>query len=179
MTGLLPMLTGTAIFWTWFGYPNLNGLELWGIWTIIISGPLCIAGLVITLIYSRNNKEDIQAKRNAVRVATFILCNIPLAIFYILFAFYMMDTERITINNNSDAMVHDIHIFGVGDNDKIDKIEKGQSKTVWVHMTQEGSIKMKYTQNGQIDTTCIIDYTGPLMGGNRLEYQIKRTYEIR
>lgn len=102
-----------------------------------------------------------------------------MAAFYIWFASYLMDTERITIINNSDADVEDIHIFGVGDYDKIDKIKKGKSKTVWVHMTHEGSIRMKYTKIEQVDTVLLNGYTGPLMGGQKSKYNIKLTEEDR
>lgn len=174
---LIPMLLGTIIFWTWFYYPQLHDLELWGFMTIIISIPICIVGLVLAFVVRAKNKGNAIMKRKTTVTVALTIANIPLAAFYVWFALFIMDTERITIMNNSDSDVTDINIYGVGNENKIDKIEKGRSKTVWVHMTSDGSIKMKYRQNEQIDTVILNGYTGPAMGGHKIKYNIKWTEE--
>jgi len=170
LSGLIPMILGTIIFWFWFYYPKLDKLELWGIRTIYISIPICVIGLFLIIICRSKNRGDFQSKRKTTIVMLILFGNIPLAIFYVWFAFYIMDTERITINNNSESDVKNILIFGTGEKNIIDKIEKGKSITTWVHMTKDGSIKMKYEQNEKIDTTYLTGYTGPLLGGNKSEY---------
>jgi len=106
-----------------------------------------------------------------------ILINIPISILYVWFASYLLNTERITIVNNTDNDITDIHIFGVGDNDYITCIEKGSSKTVWVHMTRAGSIQMTSKENGHEKYRMIDGYTGPGGGRHRYHYDISLTEE--
>ena len=177
LTGLLPMLTGSIIFWIWFYYPNWHELELWGLRIIKLSIPICVLGLILTSILGKKNQTDSRSAKKATRVTLLIFGNIPLAAFYVWFALYIMDTERITINNNSDSDIENIHIFGVGNNDRIAEIKRGKSKLVWVHMTESGLIKMKYSQNGKTDTTYLSGYTGPMMGGSKSEHNVQWTKE--
>ena len=173
LAAILPMLTMTIIFWFWFFYPKLHDFELWGIRVILISIPICIVGLMMSFIVREKNKENNKLKKKTTQVILLTLGNIPMAIFYVGFALYMMNIERITIVNNSKTTIKNIHIFGVGDDDKIKQLEKGKSKTVWVYMKSEGSIQMKYSQNDQTDTIYLRGYTGPGMGGGWGKYNIK------
>src|ERR1700688_1176021 len=96
LTAFLPMLTGSMIFWVWFYHPNFHKLESWGGRIILISVPICIAGIILANLVRRKNKDDRKTK-NKVRIVTwFILSNIPLSIFYVWFAAYLQSTDRVT-----------------------------------------------------------------------------------
>jgi hypothetical protein len=173
---ILPLIIGSFTFWTWFFYPWRN-LELIGFFTTVLSVPLCIAGLILAGIFKGRNRNNWPVRRKANRNIVLILLNIPLCIFYIWFVSYLIDTERITIVNNAENDVTEIRIFGAGDYDRIDKIKKGTSHTVWVHMTREGSIQMLYKENGEEKGRSLIGYSGPRISGHRRTRHIIPTRE--
>jgi len=166
-TAILPLTIGSLIFWIWFFYPN-NEFKLWGILTILISTPICIGGLMMTVFFKFKNKNNQPSRRKANRIFFIILLNIPFCFCYLSFASYLMDTERITIINDSENDITNINVFGAGDFISIALIEKGKTKTAWIHMIQEGSIRMTYKENGQDKTKQLESYTGPGMCGHRL-----------
>jgi hypothetical protein len=165
-TAILPLIIGSFTFWTWFFYP-LRNLELTFFFTVLLSVPLCIAGLISASVFKGRNGNNWSVRRKANRNILLIFLNIPFFIFYIWFASYFIDTERITIINNGESEVTEIRIIGAGDYDRIEKIEKGASHTVWVHMTCEGSIKMIYKENGKEKERSLIGYSGPRLSGHR------------
>lgn len=175
-SAILPLTIGSLTFWTWFFY-SLRNLELTFFFTAVLSVPLCIAGLILASVFKGKNRNNWSARRKANRNILLILLNIPLYVFYIWFASYLIDTERITIINNGESEVTDIRIFGAGDYDRIDKMEKGASYTVWVHMTYEGSIKMLYKENGKEKGRSLIGYSGPSLSGHRRTRHIIPTRE--
>lgn len=173
LTGIVPLVIGSFIFWAYFFNPN-HTLEIWGILTIVVSAPLCFTGLILTAIFESKNKGNPALKKKSTRNFLLILLNIPFCIFYLWFASYLMDTERITIINNTDHVITDIHVFGAGDDDFISGIEKGESRTIWVHLTSEGAIQMIYKENDLAIQRIIDPYP---IGGHRYDYPILRTKE--
>ena len=171
LTAILPMIIGSLIFCVWFCYPN-HEIELFGLWTIAISIPVCIIGLTITVIFILKNKIEVRIKKKGYRNIFLILINIPLAIFYIWFVMYLLSTERITIINNTKNDITNINIFGVGNNDCISIIPKGGSKTIWVHITKESAIKIFYKAIGKDYNETIDGYIGSNMGGHRYDHYI-------
>ena len=57
------LLTGSIIFWIWFFYPTFRDLELCGIWTIIVSTPVCLIGLALAFLARAKNKENFEVKK--------------------------------------------------------------------------------------------------------------------
>lgn len=172
LVGVLPIVIGSLIFWIYFYYPNRK-LEELGVLTILISTPLCIIGIVMTLVFKITNKNDVTARKKSNWSILLLLINIPLSFFYVWFALYLNDTERIIIINDTENDISNIYIFGTGDVDLINKIEKGDSKTVWINMKKEGSIQMIYNENGERKIHYIKGYTGPGMGGHRIKRHLK------
>ena len=55
---------------------------------------------------------------------------------------------RITFTNSTQTTLTDINIVG-GETEHLDKLEVGQTKTVWVGITGDCSINIDYLSNGQ------------------------------
>jgi hypothetical protein len=60
-----------------------------------------------------------------------MLLNIPVILFYCWVAIILLDTMRITFTNSTQTTLTNINIVGCGGG-HIDKLEVGESKTVWV-----------------------------------------------
>jgi hypothetical protein len=175
--GIIPIFTGSVIFWTWFFCPGFRDLQLAGLVTIIASVPVCLIALILGLYTKHKNKEDDNAVKKTKRVIMLLLANIPLAIFYVWFATYIIDSERITLINNTEQGITNIYVYGSGDAVFAPSIKKGGSKFFWIHMTKEGSIKLIYEKEGQKMTGSLAGYTGPGMGGHWHKRHIYPTNE--
>lgn len=169
---IFPMTMGSLIFWIYFFYPN-NDLETFGILTFLVSILLFTMGLVFSIIFRLKSKSDFILRKKANRNLYLTLLNIPFCVFYVWFAIYLINIERITIINNTNNDITDILISGACDNNSFDKIEKGDSKVAWLHLIREGSIQMTYMENGQLKIKSLKGYTGPNMGGHWVTRHLK------
>ncbi|GAB3025596.1 hypothetical protein GCM10027051_32940 [Niabella terrae] len=70
---------------------------------------------------------------------------------------------RITFTNDTGTELTDIKIVGCGGG-HIDKLEKGESKTVWVKITGDCSIYLDYLSNGQRNKETVAGYVTSSMG---------------
>lgn len=68
---------------------------------------------------------------------------------------------RITFTNSTQSTLTNINIVGCGGG-HIDKLEVGESKTVWVDIT--GSINVDYLSNGQQKEETVAGYVTSSMG---------------
>lgn len=72
---------------------------------------------------------------------------------------------RITFSNETGVDLTDINIVGCAGG-HIDKLEKGESKTVWVTLTGDCSIHIEYLANGQRKVETVTGYVTSSMGQN-------------
>lgn len=70
---------------------------------------------------------------------------------------------RITFTNSTQTTLTDINIDGCGGG-HIDKLEVGESKTVWVDITGDCSIDINYLSNGQRNGETVAGYVTSSMG---------------
>jgi hypothetical protein len=70
----------------------------------------------------------------------------------------LLGTMRITFTNETRTDLTDINIIGCGGG-HIDKLEKGESKTVWVSITGDCSVYMNYLSLGSRKRERVLGYT--------------------
>lgn len=84
-------------------------------------------------------------------------------VFYCWIAIILIDTLRITFTNTTETILNDIKIIGCGGG-HIDKLEVGESKTIWVRITGDCSIFINYLSNGQRKEETVAGYVTTSMG---------------
>ena len=168
---LLPLLIGSFIFWIWFCYP-VSDLERFGMLTVYISVPVCIAHLSLMLLLKRNNRDKL-IRRKLSRNILLVLLNIPFCCFYIGFADHLLDFQRIKIVNYTMSEITDVHVFGTGRDYFISRLYQGENRTVWVYILHEGAIRINYKRDNFRKTECINGYVTPGLHYERPTYMIK------
>jgi len=98
------------------------------------------------------------------------LLNIPVLFFYCWVTGILLDTMRITFTNTTKTTLTNINIVGCG-GAHIEKLENGESETVWVDITGDCSIGINYLSEGQKKEENVAGYLTPLMG-QKMEHNI-------
>ena len=165
-TAIISFLCGTIIFALYF-ITSWAELLFVGYVFIVIVGLVNMVILIDLIIKSKNNKAN---KFKLYKTCGLILLNIPMMLIYCWIVSILMGTMRITLNNKTQTKLTNLKIMGCEDK-LVEKIMPGQSKTVWVNITGDCSIKMTYSANGQQKDEVIAGYlTGGM--GQKMNYNI-------
>lgn len=92
-----------------------------------------------------------------------MLLNVPVLLVYCWFAMILLNTLRITFVNSTSTELDDIKIEGC-ENKYIDKLEVGQTKTVWIRIPGDCGVSVTYKLNGQIITEDVTGYVSKESG---------------
>lgn len=158
-TALISFLPGTAIFGLYFFTSSFELLFV-GYGFIALTGLINIAILISILIKASKDKEN---RRKLLTTSGLMLLNIPVMLVYCWVAIILLDTMRITFKNETQKTLTDINITGC-ETKHIDKLEVGESKTVWVGITGDCTINVDYLSNGQKKKDSVAGYVTKGMG---------------
>ena len=89
--------------------------------------------------------------------------NLPIAFIYFYIVLILLNTMRITFTNGAQAEIIDITVIGCGGGN-IDKLNIGESETIWVEITGDCEISVSYTENGVRKEETVISYVTASMG---------------
>jgi len=159
LTALLSFLLGTAIFILYFLTSSFEILTL-GYSFIALAGLINVV-ILISILFKANRDKDNRAKLFA--TCGLMLLNIPVLFFYCWVTGILLDTMRITFTNTTQTTLTNINIVGCGGG-HIEKLENGESETVWVDITGDCSIGINYLSEGQKKEETVAGYVTPLMG---------------
>jgi len=137
ITAAVTFAVATFILWAY--YVGLEGdFEMYGFFFI----PIAFVGNLSVLIYI-----ILMAKKRGVhgpfRSIYLMLFNIPVAIFYIQFAFLLMGYYRVTIINDTSSKITKIELTGC-DSQSIEMLAPGKKETVWMGINGDCSINISY-----------------------------------
>lgn len=158
-TALISFLLGTVIFALYFLTSSFELLFV-GYGFIALTGLINI-GIFIFILFKA--KKDTDNRKRLLKTCGLMLLNIPIMIFYCWVAIILLDTMRITFTNSTQTTLTNINIGGCGGG-HIDKLEVGESETVWVDITGDCSICIDYISNGQRKVESIVGYVTSSMG---------------
>jgi hypothetical protein len=158
-TALISFLLGTGIFGLYFLTSSFELLFVsYGF--IALTGLINI-GILISILVKANKDKDNRKK--LLTPAGLMLLNIPVMLFYCWVAIILLDTMRITFTNSTQTTLSNINIVGCGGG-HIDKLEIGESETVWIDITGDCSIDIHYLSNGQKREESVAGYVTNSMG---------------
>ncbi|PHR47050.1 MAG: hypothetical protein COA32_09000 [Fluviicola sp.] len=134
--------------------------ERWGIKFIGIAFVLNILVIIIMYVFA-----SIYKIKGYFRSINYMLGNIPVSILYLFLAIWLMGFFRITIINDTKHTISDIKLYGC-ESEFIDQLEPGDSEKVWINITGDCSIHIKYLDaKGNKKDDVVIGYLSSLMGG--------------
>lgn len=165
-TVLISFFIGTVIFVLYFLTSSFELLFV-GYGFIALTGLINICVLIAILIRATNDKENAK-KLNW--TAGVMLLNIPVMLIYCWVAIILIDTMRITFTNSTTSILTEINITGC-EKEYIDKLDVGQSKTVWVSITGDCAIDIDYLTNAQRKEENVASYVTNSMG-QKMKYNI-------
>ena len=158
-TALISFLFGTGIFGLYFLTSSFELLFI-GYGFIALTGLINI-GILISILVKANKDKDNRKK--LLTTCGLMLLNIPVMLFYCWVAIILLNTMRITFTNATQTTLTNINIIGCGGG-HIDKLEIGESETVWVDITGDCSINIDYLSNGQKKEESVAGYVTNSMG---------------
>jgi hypothetical protein len=158
-TALISFMLGTGIFGLYFLTSSFELLFV-GYGFIALTG-LINLGILISVLVKVNKDKDNRKK--LLTTCGIMLLNIPVMLFYCWVAIILLDTMRITFTNSTQTTLTKINIVGCGGG-HIDKLEVGESETVWVDITGDCSIYIDYLSNGQRKEESVAGYVTSSMG---------------
>jgi hypothetical protein len=158
-TALISFLLGTAIFGLYFLSSSFELLFL-GYGFTALTGLINVGVLISILVKASKDKDN---RTKLFKTCGLMLLNIPVMIFYCWVAIILLNIMRITFINSTQTTLTNINIVGCGGG-HIDKLESGESKTVWVDITGDCSIDIDYLSNGQKKEENVAGYLTNSMG---------------
>lgn len=159
LTALVSFLLGTIIFGLYFLTSSFD-VVLLGLGFIVLVG-LINSGILILIVLKANKDKNNEIK--LLKIGGLMLLNIPIMFFYGWIVIVLLGTMRITFTNTTQTTLTDITIVGCGGG-HIDKLEIGQSKTVWIDIKGDCSINVDYLSNGQRKKETVAGYVTSSMG---------------
>ena len=159
LTALISFLLGTVIFGLYFLTASFELLFL-GYGFIALTGIINIGVLIAILLRANKDKEN---NKILIKTSGIMLINIPVMIVYCWIAIILLGTMRITFTNETGITLTDINVAGCGGG-HIDKLEIGESETVWVDITGDCSINIDYLSNGDRKGETVAGYVTSSMG---------------
>jgi len=144
LTALISFLLGTGIFGLYF-LTSSSDLLFLGYGFIVLTG-LINLGILVAILFRAN--KDRENRKRLLKTSGLMFINIPVMLVYCWVAIILLGTMRITFTNDTGTQLTDIKIVGCAGG-YIDKLESGESKTVWVTITGDCSIYLDYLSNGQ------------------------------
>lgn len=166
ITALISFLLGTIIFGFYYLTSDSNLLFI-GYGFIVLTGLVNIGILISIFIKAVLDKEN---RKRLLTTCGIMLLNIPVMILYVWIAMILIGTMRITFTNQTGTNITDINIVGCGGG-HIDKLEIGESETVWVSITGDCSISIDYLSDGQRKEEQVAGYVTSGMG-QKLNHRI-------
>ena len=158
-TALISFLFGTGIFGFYF-LTSAFELLFFGYVCIALTGIINLGVLIPILVRTNKDKEN---RKRLLTTSGLMLINVPIMLAYCWVVLILLGTMRITFTNDTGIDITDIKIVGCGGG-HIDKLEIGESKTVWVTITGDCSIHLDYLSNGQRKEETVVGYVTSTMG---------------
>jgi NADH:ubiquinone oxidoreductase subunit 6 (subunit J) len=166
LTALVSFLIGTVIFGLYL-LTSAGELIFIGYGFIVIAGVVNMVILAIILIMA---KKDNKNRKKLFSTSWLMVLNIPVMLIYCSIAIVLTSIMRVTFINATNEVLKDINIVGCKTK-YIDKLEKGESKTIWIGITSDCYIDINYIVNGERKEESVASYITSGMG-QKMKYHI-------
>lgn len=166
LTALISFLSGTGIFLLF--YLTSEDEFLFIGYAFIIFMLILNTGVFISILIKAG--KDKNKSNKFIKTLGLMLLNIPVMLVYCWIAFILLGTMRIKFTNSTPNTLKDMNIVGCGGG-YLDKLEAGESETVWVKITGDCAIFIDYLQDRQRKKERVAGYVTSGMG-KKIEHDI-------
>jgi hypothetical protein len=165
-TALVSFIFGTVIFVLYY-LTSWDNLLFFGYAYIVIAAIINIGIIILILVKAEKDKEN---SRRLIKTFSLLLLNIPVMFLYCWLSVILLDIMRVTFINATETTLSGIKIVGCGGG-YIDKLEPGETETVWINITGDCSININYLFNGKRKEEIVAGYVTMSMG-QKMKYYI-------
>jgi len=152
-TALITFIGGTILLLVFYLTNNREIASVGLIYAVIMTiVNLLVLGKLLIQSYQYKIKRQIIFK-----VAGLMLLNVPILVLYCWIGIILLNTVRITFVNKGPTEIKDLKISGCEEN-YIEKLSSGQSKTVWVSIPHDCGVSITYKLNGQTKEEDVTGY---------------------
>ncbi|MBS1595833.1 MAG: hypothetical protein JST90_16085 [Bacteroidetes bacterium] len=109
---------------------------------MVLLNLLMVVILLAGLIWNRMLWKEV------LKAIALMCLNIPVAILYICFVFYLLDTMRITFVNDRSVAITDVRIDGC-ESKQLGDLDPGASITSWIDIPGDCSVSLHYRMGGK------------------------------
>jgi cellulose synthase/poly-beta-1,6-N-acetylglucosamine synthase-like glycosyltransferase len=163
---LFSFLLGTLILVIYF-FTSSFWIAYIGCSFIIFVGLINLGVFSAILFKAFNEQEN---KRKFFKTCGLMLLNIPIVLFYFWIVTILLNTMRVTFVNSTPISLTDLNVVGC-QKKHIDKLEAGESKTIWINIPNDCSIDINYLSDGQRKNENVSGYVTNL-GGQKIKHNI-------
>jgi hypothetical protein len=163
-TAIISFVVGTIIFVLHF-FTSANILLLAG---FIFIGVAALVNMILMFKISVRLTQDKTNIKQLNKVCKLMLVNIPVMLLYCWITIMLEDIARITFTNSTQTELTNIKIGGCEEK-QIDKLEAGESTTVWIDVPGDCLIYINYLSRGQKKEKTVVGYA---TGGIKLQHNI-------
>ncbi len=156
-TALLTFLIATLILFAYYEAYQCD-YERYGLLFIPVAFVLNLIVLVMIIVISR--RRQISGPFYSIHA---MLLNIPYAFFCIWFALFLMSYYRVTVVNDTDSEALNIRFSGC-DKEVINRLDVGESETVWIELENDCTLHMRYLMDGVAREDQVAGYLSSGMG---------------
>ncbi len=165
-TAIITFLIGTLLLSVYYFTSNFALLYV-GLAFVVIA---FVVNIAVLFSAWRSYKKKPDSKKLLWSDAGTLLLNVPVLFLYALIAVHLTNVMRVHFSNTNPVEISEIKIEGC-DSKSVAKLLAGESKTVWIPITQDCEIMISYRKNGQLITEEVAGYLTPGMG-ERIHYSI-------
>lgn len=159
-------LIGTLLFCVFYVSCSASVIFAGYIFTIVAL-IINLGVLSVLILKSIIEKEN---RRGYLKTSVIILINIPVAIIYLYFVIILLNTMRITFINDTGKPLTEIKVISFKQR-KVNDLEIGENKTVWVDILGDGNICVEYNINEKAHREVVCGYVTK-NGGGKTTYRI-------
>ena len=172
-TAFISFLLGTAIF-TLYLETSESQLLFVGYAYLVIAG---LTNLLLLVLILKRAAKDERNKISLRRTSGLMLLNLPVMLAYVWIAMILLSTMRITVKNSMQSVVTNIKISGCGEA-LIEKLNAGESKTVWVDINSDCSLYIEYTSDQKVARREVVAGYITTGMGQKIDYSLGAGNEV-
>ncbi|QDU93102.1 hypothetical protein [Lignipirellula cremea] len=171
-SGVLPLLTGVAIFLLWLAWP-LKELALAGIF-VLLGGIVCFlnGGVALGLYWVRSGRDPAVTPRRrwlaTLGAGALLLVNFPVAAGVIAAVVRQETRLTVQVDNACSQTLSNVRVGGGGCEAALGQIPPGESAKCYFWIEQDGSLSLQADREGASPVNGQGGYVTHAMGGHSI-----------
>jgi len=169
LCGVVPLITGTAIFLLWLYSRDISLMEA-GLRTIETGKGIVVAGLLSVAAYAVIvyccGVRPAAIARKAIKPLAIMALNFIVAPTLVMAGIIIATGYVITVENRSKLPLENFHLLVPGDIIQFGTLQPSERKTEQFRIKGDGTIEYRYKQEGKSHSGLVEGYVTNMQGGS-------------